>query len=177
MAYDIPSLLYEWESLGIFDYVLPSFLIFAVVFGVLEATKAFGKNKGINLVVALVIGLMALRLDFVRAFFTEIFPRVGVALAVILTAVILSAAFIPKEHLGGWLIGFYSLGGLAALIVIFNSFNVLGWFNSYWWSDWGGMIIGALLVIGVIIAIAVSGGEKKERSGEGMKVSLVPWRS
>lgn len=155
LAFDIASILSQWEAAGIFDYVLPFLLIFAVIYGILSATAAFGKNKGVHVVIALVIGLISLRLPFVSNFFREVFPRAAVGIAVIIVFVILVAAFIPDTHMNGWMIGFYSLGAIIALIVVFNSFNALDWFNSSWWTDWGAWIIGALLIIGIIIAIAV----------------------
>ncbi|HLC53096.1 MAG TPA: hypothetical protein VJK03_00995 [Candidatus Nanoarchaeia archaeon] len=166
MSY-IETLLTQWESLGVFDFVLPFLLIFAFVFGILSTTNILGTNKGVHVTISLVIGLLALRMGFVQDFFREIFPRTGVAIAVILVLVILTAIFIPKEHLGGWAIGFYSLGGLAAVIVVFNSFSELSFFGSNWWHEWGAMIIGALLVIGVIIAVSVSGGSKGQSQQKG----------
>ena len=55
MVYDIQSLLMQWETAGIFDYVLPFLLIFAIIFGILSATKISGSNKGVHLIIALSI--------------------------------------------------------------------------------------------------------------------------
>ena len=170
MSY-VQTLLAEWEAFGVFDFVLPFLLIFAIVFGILSTTNVFGPNRGVHLIIALVIGILSLRVYFVQEFFREIFPRAAIALSVILVAVILTAMFIPEEHKAGWAIGFYSLGGLAAVIVIFNSFSSVGFFGSNWWYEWGSMIIGALLVIGVIVAIAVSGKERKDSK----PVNFGPW--
>ena len=74
-------------------------------------------------------------------------------------------------HSKGWLIGLYSLGGVAAIIVIFNSFSAVGWFGSQWWDEWGIWIISALLIIGVIVTIAVSGDSKKSTTGTGTTVA------
>lgn len=161
----VENLLSGWEAYGVFDYVLPFLLIFAIVYGILTTTKSFGENKGVHLIIAIIVGLLALRLDFVQSFFTEVFPRLGVALAVILVFVIMAAVFIPEEHKLGWSIGFYSLGGVAALLVVFNSFNALNFFGSNWWYDWGSLMVGALLIIGVIIAISVGGEKKPKKSG------------
>lgn len=164
MPFSIPEILSQWESAGIYDYVLPFLLLFAVIFGILSATSAFGKNKGVHVTVALVVALLATRLPMVRDFFREIFPRAAVGIAIILVLVILVAAFIPDTHMSGWMIGIYSLGAIIALIVVFNSFNALNWFGSDWWSDWGAWIIGALLIIGVIIAIAIPERSSTTRS-------------
>ena len=157
---DVYSLLFQWESAGVFDIVLPFLLIFAIVYGVLSSSRALGKNKGVHLIVAIIIGLLSLRVGFVQDFFAEVFPRLGVGLAIILVVVVLVAGFVPETHRGGVLIGIYSLGFIIALMVVFNSFSELDWFGSYWWEDWGALIIGALLVIGVIVVVGVSKSAK-----------------
>ncbi len=164
MVFDLGSMLSQWESYGLFDYLLPFLLIFAIVYGILSYAKVFGDNNGVHLTIALVVGILALRLGFVQDFYREAFPRLAVALAVLLVFLILVSAFLPEtSHKKGWYIGLYSLGGIAALIVVFNSFNILGYWGSSWWYDWGALIIGALIVIGLIIAISVSG----KKSGGG----------
>lgn len=171
MAY-VDVLLSQWEAYGIFDFVLPGLLIFVVIFGILTTTNVFGNNRAVHTIIALVIAILALRMGYVQDFFREIFPRTGVALAVILVVVILTSIFIPKEHMGGWAVGFYSLGGICALLVVFNSFSTLSFFGSNWWYDWGSMIIGALLIIGVIIAVSVAG----KGSSDSKQVSFDKWR-
>lgn len=170
--FDIQTLLFQWEAVGVFDFVLPFLLIFAIVFGVLTATNVFGNNRGVSLIIALVIGLMALRIGFVQVFFTELFPRLGVAIAVLLTIVILAAVFIPPEHLKGWLIGFGATGGVLGLIAVINAFNEIGWFGSYWIEQYWGLMIGGILLIGVIVAIVVSAPKK----GKSVTIPIPPWR-
>ncbi len=174
MAYDISTLLYQWESYGIFDYLLPLLLIFAVVFGLLTSSNFITKERKINLFIALAIAFLSLRFGFVE-FLAQVFPRLGVGIAVILVVVILTAAFIPKEHLGGWLIVFYTLGAFVAIIVLYNAFDQLNWFGSFrFWNDYTGVIIGVLAVIGVIIALSVASGEPKP--GKGITIPITPLR-
>jgi len=77
------------EQAGFFAYILPFLLIFALVFGILTKTQIFKNNKAINGIIALVVGLLSLQFDFVPIFFSEIFPRMGVGLAIILALLIL----------------------------------------------------------------------------------------
>jgi hypothetical protein len=157
------DLLNQWNYIGI-DYILAFLLVFAVVFGVLSATNILGKEKAVHIIIALVIGLMSLKWGMAVDFFTGIFPRTAIAISVILVLVILTSVFVPKEHWGGWSIGLYSVGAIAFLFVIFNTFSERGWYSSMWWDQWGGLLIGALLIIGVIIAIAVSGKKDPNNS-------------
>jgi len=174
MAYDITALLYQWESYGIFDYLLPLLLIFAVVFGLLTSSNFITKERKINLFIALAIAFLSLRFGFVE-FLAQVFPRLGVGIAVILVVVILTAAFIPKEHMGGWLIAFYTLGAIIAIIVIYNAFDQLNWFGSFrFWNDYTGTIIAVIAVIGIIIALSTASSESKSSSG--ITIPIAPLR-
>ena len=172
---DITTILATWESWGIFDTMLPFLLLFAVIFGVLTTTNILGKNKGVHVIIALVIAVLALRVGFVQAFFSEAFPRLGVAIGVILIVVILTALFIPDEHRSGWAIGLYSLGAVAFIFVLFNSFSAVGWFNTNFWEEWGSALIGVLLLVGIIIVVAVSSGDKSDKKSAN-PATFGPWR-
>lgn len=172
----VMDLLNQWNGIGM-DYVLTFLLVFAVVFGVLTATNILGKNKSVHIIVALVIGLMSLKFGNAVDFFAGVFPRMAIAIAVILVLVILTAVFIPEQHKEGWSIGLYSVGAVAFIFVIFNTFSERGWYSSNWWNQWGGLLIGALLIIGVIIAVSVSGGDKKSGTTTPHNVTHGEWRS
>ena len=175
MVLDIRYLLSQWEAQGVFDFLLPFLLIFAVVFGILTTTNILGKNKGVHIIIAFVIGLLALRLDFVPRFFAEIFPRLGVGLAVILSLIILIGLFVPQDEMRFWLWGLGAIAFVIAIVVISQSFEGFGWFSSGSYSDYVGWIIGAVLIIGLIIAVSsASGGEDDKKKVE--NAVLVPWR-
>ena len=91
------DLLLYWEQLGVFSYVLPFLLIFAVVFGILTKIKVFGDHRGLNAVIALVVGLLSLQYNLVPIFFSEIFPRVGIAISIILVLLVLVGLFLDPE--------------------------------------------------------------------------------
>ena len=74
------EIFYSWENLGVFDFMLPFLLIFALIFGILSKLDLFGdKSKQVNAIVAFSVGLMAMRFDIVPLFFSDIFPRLGIA--------------------------------------------------------------------------------------------------
>ncbi|MBM3232905.1 hypothetical protein FJZ18_01930 [Candidatus Pacearchaeota archaeon] len=157
MVYTIGQFLSQWQQAGVFDYLLPFLLIFAVVLGILSTTNILGLNKGIHVIIALVIGMLALQLNFVPDFFREVFPRLGVALAVILVIMICIGLFIPDEEKRYWFWGLGAIGFVAALVVLSQSFSSFGWYSSLAYDDYVGWIVGVVLIIGVIIAIASSG--------------------
>ena len=162
MVYSIQDLLLQWESRGVFEFVLPFLLIFAIVYGILSYMKIFGDNRQVNVIIALVIGILSLRIGLLQAYITELFPRLGVGLAIILAVMLLVGMFIAKDEKRYWFWGLGALGAVIALIVITNSFSELGLIDYYGSSEMVGWIIGAVLLLGVIIAVAASGSDRKK---------------
>jgi len=158
MAFTIADILSQWQTAGIFDYVLPFLLIFSVVFGILASTNILGKQKGVNVIVSLVIGLLALRLGFVQLFFAQIFPRLGVGIAVILALLIMTGLFINSKEAKYWMWAIAAIAVIIWIIVLVGSFESSGWFGlaGGYIGDYAGLIIGAVLLIGVIIAVVAS---------------------
>jgi len=145
---EVGNFLSYLEQAGVFSYVLPFLLIFAIVFGILMRIQIFKDNKGLNAIIALVIGLMSLQFDFVPLFFSEIFPRVGVALSIILALLVLTGLFLdPKNKIVSY--GLLITGVIIFLVVLIKSSGYLGWYSGYWWYAHSSEII----VIGVILVI------------------------
>ncbi len=161
-AGDFGNLLAYWEQLGVFSYVLPFLLIFAVVFGVLMKIQVFGENKGLNAVIALVIGLLSLQFDLVPVFFSEIFPRVGIALSILLVFIILTGLFFaPKDNkVFNYIL--FGLGIIVFLSVLIKTAGYLGWYSAYWWYvNWPSILLGAI-IIGIFFAVVASASPKGE---------------
>ena len=158
MAIDISLVFNQWQAAGIFDLVLPFILIFSIVFGILTATKIMGQNKGIHVMIAFVIGLMAIRTGLVQKFFVDIFPQLGVGLAVLITLVILVGLFIEDEYVRYWSWGFSAIGFIIWIIIISDVFSGVSWYSAYGLEDYAGLVVGAVLAIGLIIAIAAAKG-------------------
>ena len=79
-------------------FLLSTFLlIFAVVYGILSTMNIFSKgdkNKGVNAVIAIAVGLLALQWDYVPEFFSVIFPYAGIGISILLVALILMGLFL-----------------------------------------------------------------------------------
>ena len=157
----IGNMLFQWEQAGVFAYVLPFLLIFAIVFGILAKTKIFD-NKGLNAIIAIAIGILALQFNFVSVFFSEIFPRLGIALSILLVVLILLGLFInPKNK--GWMIGMAAIAVLIAVVVIFSSLDSYSWYAGtgigYWLGYNWATILGVLVFVGLLIAIIAGSGK------------------
>ena len=155
----IGNILNIWGQAGVFSYAIPFLLIFAMIFGILSRMNLFKENKAINGIIALAVALMALQFPFVPMFFAEIFPALGVGLAVILVILILTGLFIdPKNK--GWMVGLSVVSIIVVAAVLISSSWSLGlsfggWFRYNWPT-----LIGIGIFIGLIILIVVASKPK-----------------
>ena len=174
----IGDVLYRWEQAGVFSYVLPFLLIFALVFGTLSVLKLFGEqSKGLNVVIALAVALMSLQFDFVPLFFAQLFPRLGVGLAVILAIMILMGLFAMGSGkdagtMQKWfrvMMIFIIL--VTFVIIILNSTDAFGWYSGFGFQYWlrynWPTVLGIVIFLGALIAIVSStrGGPKGQPIG------------
>jgi hypothetical protein len=162
----IADILMQWDALGVFDYILPFLLVFAVIFGILSATHILGENKGIAIIIAFVLGLMSLQYRGLYTDFLQVIaPRLGIGLTILLSLMILIGLFIAQEETRYWFYGLGAIGVLIAIIIFYQSAQDMGWmWAGGYGSDGVGLIVLGVFVIGIIVAVAVSGGSKKERS-------------
>lgn len=157
----IGNLLTFWEQAGFFSYALPFLLIFSLVFGILMKTKIFDKNKGLNFVIAFVVGVLALQFDFVPVFFSQIFPRVGVALSVILALLIILGLFLdPESKIHNWIL--FGAGVIVFLVVLFQTLGFTGIYSGYfWYANWP-MIVAIIVFLVLLGSVVGSGGKRPE---------------
>jgi len=138
----IGNLLFQWQQAGVFSYLLPFLLIFALIFAILEKTDLFGKNKSVKLILSLSIGLMALQFNFVSYFFSEIFPRMGILLSLIVVGMILLGLFFNFEDENGNTSTAKKIFGgavvIGIIVIIYQSFSgSFGFFSWGFGSSWG----------------------------------------
>jgi hypothetical protein len=169
----IGVLLSQWEQAGVFAYMLPFLLIFALVFGLLTKINIFGraddpsKGKGVNAIISLAVAMMALQFDVVSVFFAEIFPRMGVALSIILVILVVAGLFIPTNKENNWFLMVLSIIVFIIIAtVVFNSMDALGWLSNIpWleniWTQYGSVIIFVAIIAVVIFAATRDKDPKK----------------
>jgi hypothetical protein len=154
------DLFVQWEQIGLFSYLLPFLLIFALIFGILTKVKLFKENKAINAIIALVMGIMAIQFEFVPTLFSELLPRVGIALVFILSILIVIGIFSDPDHPTiNWIL--LGIAAIILIIVIVQTAGAMGWSTGYWWQENWLTILGAVIVIALIIAIIASSSSKK----------------
>ncbi len=164
----ITEILNTWNNVGIFSYVLPFMLMFAIIFAILEKTAILGKdNKAISVIISVATSLMALQFDFVSTFFATIFPKFGIGLAIFLVLMLFLGFFIPegddRKKIDKWIGWILALGIIAWAVfsyfqwtVAYQSFAF--WFKDYFWT--------LVLLVGmvVLIVLGVKGSESPRRN-------------
>ena len=156
----IGDLLAQWEALGFFSYVIPFLLIFSVIFGILTQVKLFRDNKSINAIIALSVGLMSLQFDFVPRFFSEIFPRLGIGLIIILILIIMTGLFSNPED--KWQMYLMWAGSVIIVIVILvQTAGVVGFHSFLPWLGFNWPAVFGVILFIVIIAIVVGSSRPK----------------
>jgi hypothetical protein len=168
------ELLANWEKAGFFSYLLPFLLIFAMVFGILTKTNLFKDNRVVNGIIALAVALMSLQFDFVPIFFAQIFPRMGVALAIILGIMIVVGLFAPKKSPAvNWIL--LGIGVITIGAVIIQSAGAVGWQSGQWWSDNWQTVVGAIFVLIIFVAIIGAGQSKDKDKKIPLELFQGPW--
>jgi len=165
MAQPLGAVLQQLADMDIFFYVLPFLLIFALVFGILEkanilgAKKADGTsdNRNVNAVIALAVGLLAIQFDQVPIFFSVIFPKLGIALSILLAALILVGLFVDLNRPGGPALIFFGLGAIAFIILVLYSFQDYSWWQGGWWQENLSALIAAGVVVAFVFLVVTSG--------------------
>lgn len=158
---DIGDLLYQWGQAGFFSYLLPFLLIFALVFAILTQMKIFKENRAISGVIALAVALMALQFDTVPLFFSEIFPNLGVGLAILLVAMILLGLFVTSGAVMGWIL--FGIGAIIFIVILGHTAGSLGVPFGYWLGEhWPTALLAAVIITLFILILVNPKREEKK---------------
>ncbi len=144
-------------------FVLPFLLIFFIVYGVLEKTKAFGdKSKQLHAFVAFVIGLIFVGAVFPKVVVGNLILFFTVAIVVLLVTLLLwgfvtgEEAKLPEGKLA------WAAGGVIVLAVAIALFYILGiqgvifdaLFRQSWSADlWTNIAFFAVIIIALALVL------------------------
>ncbi len=166
----------QWETSGVFDFLLPAMLIFAVIFGILTSTGVLGGNRGVNFVIALSAALMAMRLQIVSQFFSLLLPGLGIGIAILVVILILSGLFMHEANWREWMPTFFWGGIVIGLIIVISVINSFAWFGSSWWQrNWVSIIWIVALV--AILAPLFTGDKKNSEVGKSSGTGIIPFKA
>jgi hypothetical protein len=157
----VTDVLNQWADFGVFAYVLPFLIIFAVVFGILNKTKILGNNKGVQSVIGLAVGLLSLQFDYVTEFFGLVFPYAGIGISVLLVALILMGLVTEENSsVHRWI--FLGVGFIIFLVVIINALSDFSLISGYGFGELGPHLA-ILVILLVLVAWTIFGKSKEEK--------------
>ena len=169
---------YQLQSSGIYQFALPFLLVFTIVFAILEKTKIFGTDtsgepkKNINVIVALVIGLIVINQFEIVDRLNLFLPKVSLFIIIAVMFLILVGLFGAQVENGfsGLLLFLFAI---ASLLIIYwalipssgaDIFGGGGTDIGFWLEENSSLLL-FLVIVGVIIW-AVAGGKKKNHGGK-----------
>ncbi len=173
--FSIYDLYYQWETTGVFDFLLPVLLIFAVIFGILGSTGVLGANKGVNFLIAATIAILAMRVEIVSAFFSVIFPGLGIGIAVLIVVLIMAGLFMQKANWRQWMPTFFWGGLIIGLIIVISTLNSFAWFGSGWWQENWVSILWIVILIAILAPILMP--EKKDERAKEWEEFKMPFKA
>lgn len=151
-ATTITDILNAWVDFGVFAYVLPFLLIFAMVYGILLKSKIIGDNKGVMATIAASVGMLALYNDLVTQFFENIFPYAGIGMSILLVALILMGLISPEQNSKAqWI--WFTIGAIIFVVITWASLDNFSF--GFWGFASLGDIVPLLLLLGGIVALVV----------------------
>lgn len=168
------------ENIGVADVILPFFLVFVIVFAVLQKAKVFGeKAKKFNIMVALIMGFAVIFPHVINPYgpydvvpiISQALPHIAiVVIAVVMLAIILGlfgkTTLLGDSNLSGWVM-------IVAILIVLYIFGAAAdwWYGLPRWLD-DPQTIAAIVTI-LVFAIVIGFITKDEDDqGPGMGESL-----
>ncbi len=172
------------QSFGFFDIVLPFLLVFTVVFGILEKTKIFGKEKtgdkettrkNINAMVAFTVAFFVVAATKVVSIIQVALPLVILVLIFIIAFLVLFGATMSEGELNFWdgknkkLKGVFVFGIFIAMIaIILGGFGLLQDTVNYIYENFAGTAVTSIIFLLIVLGAIwfVMSGKGEEASGK-----------
>jgi len=183
--FDLRYALQQWESIGIFDVLLPFMLIFAIIFAVLQKTKILKGIKGIDAIVAMSIAFLAIINPAINGIMKVALENTVIVIIVAISLMLLLGLIWGEKRPEAWTF----IGGIIAFIVFIWILGRVAdyyqiWypgtmiFSTEWWANNAPWIVPIVIIIIFAIIIIASGGEKNEASLDKILKALTrkePW--
>ena len=156
----VNDLFYQLQGSGVYEYILPFLLIFAITFAILEKTQVLGKDKkNINVIVSVIIGLIFVTQFSLVYTLNNFLPKISLYIVVAVMAMILFGIFGAKVHEGLGSLGLLIAAVVSLFVIYWGLSPSLGFELPYWIQDNFDVIL-VLIVIFIVIALVVGGSSK-----------------
>ena len=177
--FDFNSVMQQWQSIGLFDIILPIILIFTIIYAILQRTKILGGNKSIDTILALVIAFFSIINGDVSRFLIPLFSNAVLGISIILVFLLIAGLIMPKTPyewtgitlIGGIAIFFWVLSRAADYFGGLIIFSSQWWLNNSWWTV-------PLILFGILMAFVVNSEtpeEKKQKLQQKLLKNMVGW--
>lgn len=145
----------------VIELLLPFVLVFTIVFAILQKSELFGKGKKqIDVLVALVIGLLFIAVKSAVGIILDLIPLIAVALVIVLVLMLLVGS-VAKEGdfekaFPAWLRTSLIIGAIifVAIAVLWTT-GLWSWAKEYFSTDGSTIFVNGLILIIIGAAIAV----------------------
>ena len=163
--FDFNSVMQQWQSIGLFDIILPIILIFTIIYAILQRTKILGGNKSIDTILALVIAFFSIINGDVSRFLIPLFSNAVLGISIILVFLLIAGLIMPKTPyewtgitlIGGIAIFFWVLSRAADYFGGLIIFSSQWWLNNSWWTV-------PLILFGILMAFVVNSETPEEKN-------------
>ena len=158
------DLFYQLQGSGIYEYVLPFLLIFAVTFAILEKVKILGNNKkSINAIVAIIIGLIFVTQFSLVYTLNTFLPKISLFIIIAVMVLILFGILGAPVHDGLGHLGMI-IGAIVALFAVYWALSPSLGFEMPYWVQYNFDMIIAVVIIIIIIALVIGGSQGRSQS-------------
>ena len=149
MAVDLRGIFAYWESIGVFDIVLPFFLVFAIAYSIFSTTKVLHDNK-INGIISAVIGILFVQNTYLVGLLQSFVPNVAMLIIVILMFFLVAGTFLgPKQESKT-----FAIVGIASIVfVIWALSTQSGYLNYGYGSYFDDQTIAILVLVAIFVGV------------------------
>jgi len=166
--FDLNYALMQWQSIGIFDIMLPFMLLFAIFYAIFQKTKLFGAKPGIDAIVSMAIAFMAIINPFVNEIIKIVLQNMVIAILVIVAMMLMFGLLLGPKKPKSWIF-FAGIVGIMALVWLLGRvadyyemyYPGTAIFSTMWWNNNLPWIIPILIILIFAVVVISSGSEKK----------------
>ncbi len=153
---DFSSLVSNLESIGFYEVVLPFFLIFTIIFGILEKTRIFGQDSHkFNIIIALVTGFLVVRNQTLVALMNSFLPNVSMFVLIIIAFLIILGIFgVQSDKWTGGIMFVFMI--IAVVGVIWGLTQAADQEGIQWLPDWLDITREDVYILGGVAALLIA---------------------
>ena len=169
MPADLYDAVLSLQQLGIYEVILPFLLVFTISYGILQRVSIFGKQKSINTILALAIGLLFLQNEYLVVSLNRFLPNVSFIILLVIMFLLLVGIFAgPAKPWGKDALTVAFIFSIIAIITALSTDLLPGEFTASIFEFWTAISPPTrsliVFIILILIVVAVISHEKEDKS-------------